>query len=43
MSFLDRVGRFIDDVLLLPDDLRLEIELGEAELEAKKLDRKSVV
>src|SRR5690349_4734438 len=35
VSIFDRVGRFIDDVLLLPDELRLELELGEAELEAR--------
>ena len=36
MSFFDRVGRFIDDVLLLPDELRLELELGEAELDSRQ-------
>ncbi|MEO0324652.1 MAG: dynamin family protein, partial [Myxococcota bacterium] len=35
MGFLDRVGRFLDDVLLLPDDLRADLEAAEAALQAE--------
>ncbi|MEM9072579.1 MAG: dynamin family protein [Myxococcota bacterium] len=35
MGFLDRVGRFIDDVLLLPDDVRQDVEAGEAAIAAE--------
>ncbi len=35
MSLLDRIGRFIDDVLLLPDELRLRLDRAEDALEAK--------
>lgn len=35
MGFLDRVGRFIDDVLLLPDEVRESLQAGDAALEAE--------
>ncbi|MFW5920981.1 MAG: hypothetical protein ACOCUS_04020, partial [Polyangiales bacterium] len=38
MGLLDRVGRFIDDVLLLPDDVRERLDEAEALLEADRWD-----
>ncbi|MEZ4325447.1 MAG: dynamin family protein [Polyangiales bacterium] len=35
MGLLDRVGRFLDDVLLLPDDVRETLETGEEALSAE--------
>ncbi|MEM1415858.1 MAG: hypothetical protein AAGH15_13200, partial [Myxococcota bacterium] len=35
MSFLDRFGRFLDDVLLLPDELRADLEAAEGALEGE--------
>ncbi|HJL25469.1 MAG TPA: hypothetical protein RMH80_24885, partial [Polyangiaceae bacterium LLY-WYZ-15_(1-7)] len=35
MGILDKVERFIDDVLLLPDDVRDALEAGDAALEAE--------
>lgn len=35
MGLFDRVGRFLDDVLLLPDDVRQSLELGEQALSAE--------
>ena len=34
VSLLDRVGRFLDDVLLLPEELRLALDRGDASLAA---------
>ncbi len=35
MGLLDRVGRFLDDVLLLPEDVRATLETGDQALEAE--------
>ena len=37
-SLLDRVSRFIDDVLLLPDDLRARLEAAEDALESARYE-----
>ncbi len=39
MGLLERFGRFIDDVLLLPDNLRGAIERGEALNESEKFEQ----
>ncbi|MEQ9081182.1 MAG: tetratricopeptide repeat protein, partial [Sandaracinaceae bacterium] len=39
MSLLDRAARFIDDVLLLPEDVREVIEVAEEALEAGDAER----
>ncbi len=38
MGFLDRVGRFIDDVLLLPDEVREALEVADAALDSELYD-----
>ena len=34
MGFLDRFERFLDDVVLLPDDLRADLEAADAAIDA---------
>ncbi len=38
MGFFDRVGRFLDDVLFLPDDVRVVLESAEAALQAGRFE-----
>ena len=38
MGFFDRVGRFIDDVLLLPDEVREALEAADLALEQENFD-----